>query len=650
MNRYVTPQPWLAASPPATEDLLTTGHDHAAIVEAALDALDDHVAVLDADGTILVTNRAWDRFAEDNGGRDAGVGANYLGACEGARGEGVAAALRDLIAGRRESFLHLYDCHSPSQERWFVLNATRHSAAGAAYVVVKHQNVSHRIQVEREAQFRAQLLDVVDAAVIATDARGTVTHWSAGAERLYGWSAEEACGSSIWELSVGASPADVIDAVREHGRWEGELEGRNRTGTAFPTDVRLTAIVDDTGQLTGIVGVGVDVSERHRQAWELRSARDHLRAVTDSMGEGLLVNDVDGRVNYLNASAERMLGWTSKELEGRFSHAVIHHRRADGSERPADDCPILRSRSDGVAVRVDDDVVVRRDGSLLPIAYTAAPFETPQGVRGSVVVFSDITERRAERAKTERELEALGWITRIRAALDQDRMVLHAQPIIDIATGETVQHELLIRMIDEDGSPIPPGLFLPVAEEYGLIREIDRWVVGQAAALAAEGHALEINLSAESLGDPDLYAVVERELTTRGVDPSLIVFELTETALLRDEDAARSFIDRVERLGCKLALDDFGTGYGGFTYLKRLPVDYLKIDIEFVRDLAQSPSSAHVVRAVVSLARGFGQKTVAEGVEDAETLALLRKLGVDYAQGFGIGRPAPVAQVLRRNP
>jgi PAS domain-containing protein len=129
MNRYVTPQPWLAASPPATEDLLTTGHDHAAIVEAALDALDDHVAVLDADGTILVTNRAWDRFAEDNGGRDAGVGANYLGACEGASGEGVATALRDLIAGRRESFLHLYDCHSPSQERWFVLNATRHSVA-----------------------------------------------------------------------------------------------------------------------------------------------------------------------------------------------------------------------------------------------------------------------------------------------------------------------------------------------------------------------------------------------------------------------------------------------------------------------------------------------------------------------------------------
>jgi EAL domain-containing protein (putative c-di-GMP-specific phosphodiesterase class I) len=211
-----------------------------------------------------------------------------------------------------------------------------------------------------------------------------------------------------------------------------------------------------------------------------------------------------------------------------------------------------------------------------------------------------------------------------------------------------VQHELLIRMIDEDGSPIAPGLFLPVAEEFGLIREIDRWVVGQAAALAAEGHPLEINLSAESLGDPDLYAVVERELTASGADPSLIVFELTETALLRDEDAARSFIERAERLGCKLALDDFGTGYGGFTYLKRLPVDYLKIDIEFVRDLAQSRSSEHVVRAVVSLARGFGQKTIAEGVEDAETLDLLGKLGVDYAQGFGIGRPAPVAQVLSR--
>jgi EAL domain-containing protein (putative c-di-GMP-specific phosphodiesterase class I) len=201
-------------------------------------------------------------------------------------------------------------------------------------------------------------------------------------------------------------------------------------------------------------------------------------------------------------------------------------------------------------------------------------------------------------------------------------------------------------MVDLDGSPIPPGLFLPAAERYGLIREIDRWVVRRGAALSAKGHAVELNISADSLGDPEFATMVERELLTSGADCSRIVIELTETAVLRDEDAGHDFVKRIQRLGCRLALDDFGTGYGGFTYLKQLQIDYLKIDIEFVRDLPSNEASQHVVRAVVNLAQGFGQKTVAEGVEDAETLELLRVLGVDYAQGYHLGRPAPVSDVF----
>lgn len=209
-----------------------------------------------------------------------------------------------------------------------------------------------------------------------------------------------------------------------------------------------------------------------------------------------------------------------------------------------------------------------------------------------------------------------------------------------------MQHELLIRMLDAQNRPISPEAFLPAAERSGLIREIDRWVVRRGAALAARGHAIELNISADSLGDSDFATTVERELTLSGADCSLIIIELTETALLRDEDAARAFIERAQRLGCRLALDDFGTGYGGFTYLKRLDVDYLKIDIEFVRDLPSNAASQHVVRAVVSLARGFGHKTVAEGVEDVETLRLLREMRVDYAQGYQLGRPAPLQDML----
>jgi PAS domain S-box-containing protein len=341
-----------------------------------------------------------------------------------------------------------------------------------------------------------------------------------------------------------------------------------------------------------------------------------------------------------------MLGWTLAEIAGRPMHDLIHAEQPHGALMAVEDCPILRTRQTGEVVRVDEDNFVRRDGTSFPVSYTAAPFQTADGFRGSAYVFTDITERKADRERLEHELESLTWIPKIREALEEDRFVLHAQPIIDLATGETVQHELLIRMNDREGKLVAPGLFLPVAEEHGLIADIDRWVIGQAAELAGRGHAIELNVSAESLGDPGLLEVVDSELRRTGADPSLVVFELTETALLRSEQTAKAFIDGIAALGCRLALDDFGTGYGGFTYLKRLAVTQLKIDREFVRDLTAVPASRHVVEAVIALARGFGQKTVAEGVEDEAALDLLAKLGVDYAQGYHIARPRPADEVI----
>lgn len=150
------------------------------------------------------------------------------------------------------------------------------------------------------------------------------------------------------------------------------------------------------------------------------------------------------------------------------------------------------------------------------------------------------------------------------------------------------------------------------------------------------------NLSAESIGTLDLLRLVERELDETGADPSKVVFEITETALMRDIEKGHSFARRVVDLGCSIALDDFGTGYGTFTHVKMLDVKYLKIDIEFVRDLVGSSANQHVVKAIVNLAQGFGCETIAEGVEDSDTLELLYEYGVDFAQGFHLGRPAPL--------
>lgn len=430
-----------------------------------------------------------------------------------------------------------------------------------------------------------------------------------------------------------------------------EYRVRRADGTLYTLEAHCEGQTDASGAVTAVRAVSVNVTHRVRQAeelrrsqQELRMARNYLRAVTDHVGEGLFAIDCDGRLTYMNPVAEELLGWPAEELAGRVVHELIHHTGADGEPYPIECCQILKARRDGQVVRVQDEVFVRRDGRLLPVAYTAAPFQSDDGAEGCVVVFTDATERRDREIQVQHDLEKLGWLKRVKDALPNQQLVLYGQPIVDLATGKRVQRELLLRMRGARAGVsglIPPGRFLPVAEEYGFIGEIDRWVVDQAAGLAVT-RSVELNVSAQSASDPAFVDHVHRALKRTGADPAALTFEITETALIENEEAARGFVEQLHRLGCRIALDDFGTGYGGFTYLKQLPIDYLKIDIEFVRDLCQNSASRKVVEAVISLARGFGLQTIAEGVEDEATLQLLRELGADMAQGYHIGVPAPL--------
>jgi EAL domain-containing protein (putative c-di-GMP-specific phosphodiesterase class I) len=234
---------------------------------------------------------------------------------------------------------------------------------------------------------------------------------------------------------------------------------------------------------------------------------------------------------------------------------------------------------------------------------------------------------------------------KLRRALSDDRLVAYAQPIAE-ASGRVAQEELLVRMLaeDRDDPVLEPRKFLPLAERSGLIVAIDRWMAGRGIELAATGRPAEINLSAVSICDEELPADLAVALEKAGAGAANVVFEITETAAIEHIDAARDFVDRLSRLGCRFALDDFGTGFGSLTYLRHLPVQYLKIDSAFVRDLVSSPEDQRMVQSIVGMAGQFGLRTVAEGVEDAETLAMVREFGVDLAQGFGIGRPKPLRE------
>jgi EAL domain-containing protein (putative c-di-GMP-specific phosphodiesterase class I) len=245
------------------------------------------------------------------------------------------------------------------------------------------------------------------------------------------------------------------------------------------------------------------------------------------------------------------------------------------------------------------------------------------------------------------------WLGRLCRALRERSFVLHYQPIVALGNGAISHYEALLRLADEpDGRLVAPGMFLPAAERYGLVREIDRLVVSQVAALlgseaVVDGRAelprsVALNLSALSVTDRGMLAHIERELARNRVDPCRLVVEITETAAISDMRRARSFCEGVEALGCAIALDDFGVGFGSFYYAKRLPFSYLKIDGDFVRELPDSRDDRLVVGAIVDVARGMGRRTIAEFVGDEPTLEALRELGVDYAQGFQVGRPAPL--------
>ncbi|HWI61533.1 MAG TPA: EAL domain-containing protein [Symbiobacteriaceae bacterium] len=236
----------------------------------------------------------------------------------------------------------------------------------------------------------------------------------------------------------------------------------------------------------------------------------------------------------------------------------------------------------------------------------------------------------------------VSWELEVQRALAEGRFVLHFQPIVDLRSGTVTRYEALLRMVGPDGRLVPPGLFLPHVESGRLMSQVDRWVIREAFRyLQGPGQfVVEVNLSGRAFDDPTLLESIEAWLVEMQVDPRRLIFEITETAAISDVQRARRFIQALRRHGCRFAIDDLGSGFASFSYLKHLPVDYIKIDGSLIKDLREVRDRA-LVEGIVTIGRGLGMQTIAEWVEDAETLELVRQCGVDYAQGYLIGYPSP---------
>jgi diguanylate cyclase (GGDEF)-like protein len=459
--------------------------------------------------------------------------------------------------------------------------------------------------------------------------------------------------------------------------------------------VHATVLRDGSGEPTHVLSQMLDVTDRRRYEEKLQYLADHdpltgllnrrsfdreleshlERGRRYGMEGAVLVLDLD-HFKYINDSLGHNAG---DELIVRVAHALESRlRETDVLARlSGDEFAVLLPKGDSQGVHkiagelvasIRQQDVQTRNGHSRPITASlgVAMLDDQLGLTAEDVMVNadlamyDAKEDGRDRIATysvddrahARMKGRVTWLERIRGALEEDRFTLLAQPIVELGTGNTSQYELLLRMKDETGDLIPPGSFLYIAERLDMVQEIDRWVVKSAIGMLEEherqGHplTLEVNLSGRSIGDPELLELIVAELARTRVTPENLIFEVTETTAVANMSAARAFGDRLSELGCRFALDDFGAGFGSFYYLKHLPFDFLKIDGEFVRNCRVSHTDRLLIRAVVDIARGLEKKTVAEIVGDDETVQLLTELGVDYGQGYHLGRPAPTEEAF----
>jgi PAS domain S-box-containing protein len=456
-------------------------------------------------------------------------------------------------------------------------------------------------------------------------------------------------------------------------------------GSWFDADCELQVVTGEDGDVRGVRGTVRDVSGRERARREVARLARRGETVQPSVverdpGTGLLTrarfaDEIDrslrfgGAVMVLRIDPEGRAGLrpelTAELLSraARVLETVVRPTDLLGRVGPNEIGVLLPGTSWAMARRQADLFVeaLRSQTFVLPDAWLRAHAWAglvryrPDAEAGSHDLLIDAEHAWRQARHAGRPVTAVGspvpardrqgsYRTQVAEALGTDRFTLFSQPILELQTNAVTRHELLLRVLDEADGPQSPVHVLDTAERLDAIFDIDLWVVERALQLAGERTdlCLQVNLSGRSVGDPRLTGEVERLIDRYGVNPDQITFEITETALIGNLSEARRFTDRARDLGCQLALDDFGSGYASFRYLRLLPIDLVKIDGEYIVNLARSPQDQVLVRALVEVCQAYGIQTVAEFVQDDATLRLLREIGVDYAQGYLIGRPEAV--------
>ena len=462
----------------------------------------------------------------------------------------------------------------------------------------------------------------------------------------------------IAELARGNLAVEFKPA--EHREISEIVEALESTASALgERDARLLRLANHDG-LTGLFN-------RRRLVEELKKEVDNVSV--NEMSSALLFIDLD-QFKYVNDTCGHPAGdRLIRKVADQLKRTV--HQNGIVARFGGDEFAVLVSNADKdkarqIAEKLLEDM--RRlahieDGHVFHVhcSIGIAMLQTDKFDHDDLIAQADIACREAKEngrnrlsfysmseGEAEKIVADVGWVSKLRDAIDNDDFSLRFQPIVHIATGRITHHEVLLRLKADDNKTISPDAFLPAAVRFGLMGEIDSWLVENAILVLAEHRQdrpdlrFSINLSANAFETDDLAGFIRTHLDKNNVPAEAVIFEITESLAVRHLSYVEKQISALRKMGCELALDDFGTGYSSFSYLQRLPMDYIKIDGCFIRDLVNNPVDQKMVRLIGEIGQEAGMKTIAEYVQGGPTLALLAELGIDLAQGYFIGRPTSV--------
>ncbi|HEX8964151.1 MAG TPA: EAL domain-containing protein [Rhodocyclaceae bacterium] len=560
-------------------------------------------------------------------------------------------------------------------------------------------DISARKCAEEQLRIAAVAFQSGDAMVV-TDAGGRILQVNRAFTEVTGYSAEEAIGQTPALMKSGRHDGDFYrnlwEAVKREGSWEGEIWNRRKDGTVFAEWLRISGVRDAAGAITHYLGTFSDISdprERERKIVELafydpltglpnrRLFMDRLRQALVACGRSsqfgaVLLVDLD-QFKMLNDTrghnaGDELLGETARRLRASLRETDSAARlggdefvvlleglnadqlaAANAAEAIAEKLRLAIGEpgvSGGREHRVTPSIGItlfgdaRGDAESLLRQADLALYQAKAAGRNTVRFYSPEMQAAVD-ARADMEAG-------LRRALAEGELELHYQPKVELRRGRIVGAEALLRWRDSrSGTLVPPDAFIPLAEENGLIVPIGEWVIGEACRQIAAWRGaglpvlrIAVNVSGRQFQQADLGRGIARALDDHGVEPEWLELELTESAVMAHPDRTAATLHELKHIGVSIALDDFGTGYSSLGHLKRFPIDGLKIDRSFVRDITGDADSAAIAAMIIALAHSLGQTVVAEGVETEDQLKLLQQQGCDEMQGYFFSRPLPVRE------